>query len=324
VPDEVRFQTKQQIALDLILRALDHGIRVKAWTFDEFYGRDGRFLDGLDERGEAFVGEVPPDCRVWLNPPRVLRNPPAGRRKTPKRYPRLQAGRRSSQVQHLRRHSSAFHDQRPQRYRIKDTCHGPDIWEIQWHTCWRRAHGERLISRQHTLLVARNVVTDEIKYFLSNRVPGRRGWSLRDLLRVAFGRWNVENCFREAKEELGLDHFECRGWKCVHRHLYCTILSQLFCARVRQQFATSDDVTSGQLLTVEQVRRATTAYLQAIGLPPRLRTERYKKAVEDQRYHQERNAQAAKSHRKTHLARLLNLGIDPETIKSCLPKDRSS
>ena len=70
------------------------------------------------------------------------------------------------------------------------------------------------------------------KYFLSNRVPGHDGWSLRKILRVTFGRWPIEDCFREAKEELGLDHFECRGWRCIHRHLFVTILSQLFCARV--------------------------------------------------------------------------------------------
>jgi hypothetical protein len=38
-----------------------------AWTADELYGRDGAFLDGLDERGEAFVVEIPPNAHVWLN-----------------------------------------------------------------------------------------------------------------------------------------------------------------------------------------------------------------------------------------------------------------
>ena len=57
-------------------RARGNGIRVKAWTFDELYGRDGQFLDGLDERGEAFVGEVPPHFHVWLWKPIVLRKRP--------------------------------------------------------------------------------------------------------------------------------------------------------------------------------------------------------------------------------------------------------
>ena len=48
VPDEVEFRTKPQIALELIDRALANGVRVAAWTFDELYGRDGKFLDGLE------------------------------------------------------------------------------------------------------------------------------------------------------------------------------------------------------------------------------------------------------------------------------------
>ena len=84
--------------------------------------------------------------------------------------------------------------------------------------------------------MARNVLTKEVKYFVSNRVPGERGITLRRLLRVAFGRWSVESCFRQAKEELGLDHYEVRGWRCLHRHFYLTQLSHLFCARMRQKF----------------------------------------------------------------------------------------
>jgi hypothetical protein len=61
------------------------------------------------------------------------------------------------------------------------------------------------------MIVAHNVLTGELKYFLANRVPGRDGWSLRKNLRVAFGRWPIEECFRKAKEELGLDHYEIRG-----------------------------------------------------------------------------------------------------------------
>ena len=115
--------------------------------------------------------------------------------------------------------------------------------------------------------MARNVLTGEVKYFLSNRVPGRDGWSLRKILRVAFGRWSVEDCFRETKEELEQDHFECRGWVCIHRHLFVTIPGQLFCARVRQRLSPGDDVDSGELLTTEQVRRAANVVIGAMAFP---------------------------------------------------------
>jgi SRSO17 transposase len=292
-----------------------------AWTADELYGRDGAFLDGLDERSEAFVVEIPPNAHVWLSKPKVLRKPAPNNTGRPKKYPRLRRReQKPGEVQNLVRYSPAFRQQTSQRYRIKETHRGSEVWEIRWHTCWRKTHTEALVSKQCTLIEARNVLTGEVKFFLSNRVPGRDGWSLRQILRVAFGRWPIEDCFREAKEELGLDHYECRGWQCIHRHLYVTILSGLFCARVRQQLSPADDVESGELLTVEQVRRAADVFVASLDLPPRCRKQRYQAEANRQRYHAQRNAQAAQSHRKTRHRQLRDLGINPESIKSVLPQ----
>ena len=292
-----------------------------AWTADELYGHDGAFLDGLDQRGEAYVVEIPPHSHAWLRKPEVLKRPPPNRRGRPRKYPRLSRLDRSpSEVRNLAKHSPVFREQTPQRYRIKDTQRGCEVWEIRWSTCWRKTHTDALVSTQGTLIVARNVLTDETKYFLSNRVPGAGGWSLRKLLRVAFGRWPVEDCFREAKEELGFDHFECRSWKSIHRHLFVTILSHLFCARTRQQLSPSDDVFSGELLTTEQVRRAANVVLESHDLPPRIRQKRYEDEAARQLYHTRRNAQAATSHHATRRKRLAELGIDPDKIKSVRPK----
>lgn len=292
-----------------------------AWTADEFYGRDGAFLDGLDDRGAAFVVEIPPATHVWLTKPIVLKKPPQNRTGRPQKYPRLRKrDQKPGEVQNLAKYSPIFREQTPQRYRIKDTHRGSEVWEVRWHTCWRKTHTNKLVSTQCTLIVARNVLTGETKYFLSNRVPGHDGWSLRKILRVAFGRWPVEDCFRESKEELGLDHFECRGWRCIHRHLYVTILSQLFCARVRQQLSPTDDVLSGELLTTEQVRRAANVYVESIGLPTHCRNQLYQDEADRQTYYARRNAQAAKSHHKKRNKRLAELGIDPDKIKSVSPK----
>ena len=325
MPDEVTFQTKPQIALELIDRATANGIEVMAWNADELYGRDGHFLDGLDARNEAFVVEIPPKAHVWLSKPKVLRKPPKNRPGRPRRYPRLRRrDAKPSEVQNLAKYSPTFTDPSPQRYRIKDTHKGPEVWEIRWSTCWRKTHTNELVSRQCTLIVAKNVLTGEVKYFLSNRVPGRAGWSLRKILRVAFGRWPVEDCFREAKEELGLDHFECRMWQCIHRHLFLVILSHLFCARVREKYCESENVLDGELLSTEQVRRAMNVYLEVNSQPRRYRERAYEKELRQQTYYQHRNAQASKYHRKRRRKRLLELGIDPDKIKTVGVKPRES
>lgn len=173
-------------------------------------------------------------------------------------------------------------------------------------------------------MVAQNVLSGEVKYFLSNRVSGRNGWTIRGLLRVAFARAIVEICFREAKEELGWDHFECRAWHCVHRHLFVTILSQLFCAQVRHRLCRSELVTDAERLTLEQVRHAMDTFIDSMDLPRRSRYKRYQAESGRINYHQRRNASASRSHWKTALQRYKQLGIDPLTIKSISPNSRET
>ncbi len=293
---------------------------MRAWTFDEFYGRDSAFLDSLEAHEQAFVGEIPGNFHGWLQKPRIQRCAPKNGRKRgrrrKKKYPRLASRPCSCEVRNLATYSPAFRNQAWQRYRIKDTDKGPEVWEVKWQPFWRKS-ADGLPGRRHCLIVARNVRTGEMKYFLANRVPGTGGTTLRWLLRVAFGRWAIESCFRQAKEELGLDHYEVRGWRCVHRHYYLTQLSQLFCARVRQKYDHPAGDQRGRL-TVEQVRSAINVWLSAVDLKPEARDERYQHELKKQQYYQRRNEQARKSHTKTRIARLRALGINPDRIKSCL------
>lgn len=287
------------------------------WTADEFYGQNAAFLNALDDRDQAFVVEIPGDVRVWTRKPKVLRKPGENEPERQKKFPRLKDSQKPpSEVRNLARHSPAFHEQAPQRYRIRDSHKGSEVWEIRWITCWRQTHDDSIVSNQCTLIVARNVLTAEVKFFLSNRVPGRDGWTLRMILRIAFGRWPIEDCFREAKEELGLDHFECRSWHGIHRHLFLVILSQLFCAITRQKLSPSEDVESGELLTTEQVRRAASVVVASITLPPRSRNQAFEAEANRQAYYARRNASAAKSHRKKRRVKLARLGINPDKIKS--------
>jgi len=336
VPEEVAFRTKPQIAQGQIGRALDHGIWVAAWTFDELYGRDSKFLDFLEQRDQKFVGEVPANFHGWLRPPKVLRQPPKNARRgrgRKKKYPRLSRTPPSCEVQNLVRYSPVFQKQEWQRFRIKDGEKGPVVWEVKTARFYRK-QSDGMPSGPCLLIVARNVLkTDEVKYFVANQMPEeeptqRTGMevegkdeplvSLTWLLWVAFRRWPVERCFREAKKELGMDHYEVRGWRCVHRHYYLSQLSHLFCARVRQHYAST--VKVGRL-TVEQVRAAMTVWLNVADLSPAARKRGYEKELKKMRYHQRRNEQASKSHTKTKLERLSELGIEVEELVSCIPRD---
>lgn len=299
----------------MIRRALGKGIRVKAWTFDELYGRDSKFLDALDVLGQGYVAEIPMDTELWTSKPSITRSQPVKREKRGRKrnIPRIRRSRPACEVRNLVRYSSRFHQQSWQRYRIKDTEKGPEVWEVKWLKVWRKTQ-EKLPSKQQTLIVARNVRTCELKFFISNMVVGRNRVTLRDLLSIAFGRWIIEACFRTAKEELGMDHFEVRGWRCIHRHYYLTGVSYLLCSRIRQKL---DSEQSGEL-TVEQVRRAINTYLTYYHLPPEHRDREFEKVIADQDYYQERSAKARKSHTKTRRNFYERLGIDVDKIKSCI------
>jgi len=326
VPPEVSFRTKPQIALDQIDRALRNGIRVAAWTADEFYGRNTPFLDGLEGRKQVFVVEVPADFHGWVRKPRVIRERPKTGPGQRKKYPRLVRRFPSGEVRNLLRYSPVFRKKSWQRYHIKDTDKGPEVWEVKWSVFWRKSEN-RLPGRRHCLIVARNVLTGEEKYFVSNRVPGEGGVTLRLLLRVAFGRWPVERCFRVAKKELGMDHYQVRGWDCLHRHFYLTQLSYLFCARVRLEYDGSEDRPTDRSvvneepgrLTIEQVRGATNAWLEAAGMTRQKRNERYENELKNIHYYQHRNDQARRSNTKASRKALGELGINPDRIKSCIP-----
>ena len=245
IPDDVVFRTKQEIALDQIRRCLGNGVRVAAWTFDELYGRDGAFLSGLDALGQTYVAEVPSDFTGWVRAPRVLLRPTAWELKQPgkhRRFPRLAVTAAGpSEVRHLLHHSKVFTQQKWQRFHIKDGQKGPIVWEVK-HADFYRKHADGLPGATHTLIIARNALDhDEVKYFVANVAAGSGIEKLKWLLHVAFSRFPIEHTFKQAKNELGMDHFEVRGWRSIHRHMYITQLSHLFCSRIRQALREKND-----------------------------------------------------------------------------------
>jgi SRSO17 transposase len=245
IPDDVVFRKKTDIALAQVRRALANGIRVAAWTFDEWYGRDGTFLDALEALGQDYVGEVPSTFTGWrCEPPVLLRPTPREMREgnRNRRFPRLaRKALRASEVRNLLTCSHAFTKQTWQRFHIKEGEKGPMVWEVK-HATFHRKRPDGLPGVAGCLIVARNVLQpNDTKFFVSNMRPGSAGVSLSSLLWVAFSRWPIERCFQQAKDELGLDHFEVRGWRSIHRHLYITQLSHLFCARMHQDLREKND-----------------------------------------------------------------------------------
>lgn len=212
IPESVVYRPKHQIGLELLDRALSHGVRFGWITADEWYAEKPLFIAGLEERHQRFVLEIPRNLPGWLHEPRDPQE-------------------RRSEVEDLCRYSRVMMRQPWKRYLIKDTEKGPMVWEVRFAPFWMRRGGE--VLGPYWLIVARDALhPEEVKYFLSNAAPGV---PLESILHVAFSRWPVERCLEDEKTELGLSHFECRKYPAVLRHLLITQVSHLFLARECQR-----------------------------------------------------------------------------------------
>src|SRR5437764_937932 len=69
-----------------------------------------------------------------------------------------------------------------------------------------------------------------IKYWLSTLPPTA---TRADLVQLAMLRWRIERDYQELKDELGLDHFEGRGWRGFHHHATLCIAAYAFLAAER-------------------------------------------------------------------------------------------
>jgi SRSO17 transposase len=203
IPDDLVYRPKWQLALGQIDRAGGRGIVLEWLTFDEGYGAKPGFLHGLDGRGRRYVGEVPKSFRCRTRRPR-----------------RQQAGHRADQVV---RHSPVFQQQRWRRFRLHHQTTGDSTWAAKAAQVWVSGCAERT----HWLVWARNLATGEEKYFVSNAPAGA---SLARLLRVGFGRWNVEHGIRLSKGEVGFRDFQGRSYVGLMRHLILCLVTLTFAA----------------------------------------------------------------------------------------------
>lgn len=220
IPDEVVYRPKWRIALELLDRARGNGVRLKYLTADEAYGMVAAFRHGVAERGMAYVVEVPKSQRGWTRPPKVAVPQSAAPTGRPPSRPRLDVKAPSS-----RRVDELWQRGGPswQRFHVKDTAKGPLVWDARIVRFSPSEDG--LPGAECWLIVARNVLNGETKYFLSNAPEDT---SPEVLLHVAFSRWHIERVFEDAKGQVGFDHFEVRNYLPLTRHLILSMVSFLF------------------------------------------------------------------------------------------------
>jgi SRSO17 transposase len=225
IPDGIEFQTKPRIALDQIRQAIADGVPKAVALADAGYGNDTAFRSGLTELGLEYVVGVQGSMTVWAPGTQPL---PA----------RTWSGR-GRRTKLLRRDGNV----KP----VKVSELAKSLARRAWKTVrWRQGTKGDLVSRfaavrirpshrdywraepwpEEWLLVEWPEGEDApAKYWLSTLPAGTPIATLVDTAKL---RWRIERDFQDLKQEIGLDHYEGRGWRGFHHHAALSIAAYGF------------------------------------------------------------------------------------------------
>jgi hypothetical protein len=83
-------------------------------------------------------------------------------------------------------------------------------------------------------LYVRQLEDGSLKYSLTNAQPSS---TLEEIRKPALLRWSIEQCFKELKDYLGMDHYEARNWVAFHRYMLLSNISHMFINKLRNMFS---------------------------------------------------------------------------------------
>jgi SRSO17 transposase len=218
VPPEVEFREKWRIALDLLDRSLPglpHG-----WiTGDDELGRAAEFRAALRQRPERYVLDVPCNTTVRDMEQRRPRRKKAGvgrKRAVPFQRADVWAARQG--------------ESRWERITVRDGEKRPLVVDAM--SVRVRAKEDGRIGPEERLVVIRPVGESRIDYALSNAGPEV---PLAEVVRAQRQRHRIEEVFEAGNGEVGLDHYEVRGWVGWHHHMTLSFMALWFLCLERRR-----------------------------------------------------------------------------------------
>jgi SRSO17 transposase len=228
VPEEVIYRPKWKIALGEIERIMAHGVRFGDVLADAGYGSCAEFRRGLTEMKLTWAVGILSTQVVYPRSVQLRKAPQRSTGPRPK-HPVPTLERRSAK--------RAIDALGPNAFRTivwREGTKGPlaaDFAAVRI----RVADGKRVsrnvrLPGEEVWLVCERRHTGEVKYYLTNHPADT---PLETIASVIKARWSCEQAHQQMKEELGLDHFECRSWQALHHHTLLTMISVAYLQSVR-------------------------------------------------------------------------------------------
>lgn len=289
VPATVQFQTKPELAWAMLENVFnEHVVPVQWVAMDAAFGRDLLRLNHIEKYGKFYFADIDCSTLVWKHWPSVWSarfSSPIGR--PPSRERVAPDASRPLRVDQLGV-SLAF--DRWQPLIVHEGSKGPLAVEI---TALRVVFREdQLPAREEWLVIRRASRQQPLKEWKFFRCNAPADTSFNQLARLTAWRWPIETTIAECKGELGLDHYEVRGWIGWHHHFTMTMLAHHFLVRLRVKLG-----HDAPALTVAQARR-----LLQVVLPKREFDA--ESAIAEIKRIQQQNYAAYRSHRKRRLREL--------------------
>jgi SRSO17 transposase len=228
VPEALAGRSKGQIALAEIDRLLARGVTFGCVLGDAEYGKAAAFRHGLSARGLLWALGIAPNQKVY--PAEVTLSwptpKPTGR---PRKHPVPSAASTGVAALFKGMPEAAFRTLAWRRGTKGPLQAGFAAVRV------RIADGPAMSRGQHlpgdeVWLVGEHRSTGERKYHLSNLPADTPLERLASLIKA---RWSCEQAHQQMKEELGLDHLECRSWRALAHHSLLTMMAFLFLQHLR-------------------------------------------------------------------------------------------
>ena len=223
VPSNLRFKTKIELASEQITTAYESGLfPAKYIGADSFFGNNSNFLNSLPE-GLIYFADIKSNHVVYPKRPELSVPSYSGRGRTPTRG--------VSDISPCSVKEIADDESLPWNRVVLDIgSKGPIITEDKYLRVTESHVG---IPGEEVWLYIRKLTDGTIKYALCNESPNA---TPEDLRRPALMRWSIEQCFKECKKYLGMDHYESRSWTGWHRHMLLCHIAHLYVIKLRKEF----------------------------------------------------------------------------------------
>ncbi|UCE07779.1 MAG: IS701 family transposase [bacterium] len=233
IPDDIEFQTKNEIALNLLQETHNSGLFPAKWvTCDSFFGRDSNFLDRIP-KDLYYFAEIPCNIKVWTQWPQCEIPKYTGKGRKPQKE---KCTPQPTKVLELAKDPNLKWEKRI----LAQGAKGPIMAEV---TRLRIiVPKDNLPYKECWLFIRKDLGSNKTKYFVSN---APENISFDEMCRVCTMRWPIEQCFQEGKSYLGMSHYEHRSWEAWHRHMTFVFIAQLFLTRIRIKYKKNSCVNFG-------------------------------------------------------------------------------